>query len=86
LPTIGGAFVTAINAETGDQMAQVEIDSASTFSLHVLGSQTVALQYLVSYGPGKDEKSGWYGARDLTHATKLKLPATGTVTANFSIG
>ncbi|GIE28919.1 hypothetical protein Ait01nite_019640 [Actinoplanes italicus] len=84
-----GWRLTAINAVTGDQMA--EFDSyaqgpGGTYRMPVIGSQQVKISWLAT-GEGNIVKRGWYDhASDQSAATRVAVPASGAKRVDVTLG
>ncbi|MFD1368775.1 carboxypeptidase regulatory-like domain-containing protein [Actinoplanes sichuanensis] len=88
-PPADGWRLTAINAVTGDQMA--EFDSygqgpGGTYRMPVIGRQQVKIRW-VATGEGDIVKTGWYDhATTQESATRVGVPASGTRRVDVTLG
>ncbi|GAA1618463.1 carboxypeptidase regulatory-like domain-containing protein [Actinoplanes couchii] len=84
-----GWRLTAVNAVTGDQMAEFDSYSAGpdgAYRMPVIGDQQVKISWSV-HSDDQPATTGWYdGATDQASATTVDIPATGDKTLDLTLG
>jgi hypothetical protein len=85
----GGWRVTAVNAVTGDEMAEFDsygLQPGAAYTVPVIGDQQVKLRW-VAAADGSVVKSGWYDrGADQNAAKSVTVPATGVKRLDLTLG